>query len=478
MVPILTASFGGFMIYINKKAKTPLYEQIYNCIRDEIFTGALAAFSKLPPTRQLASDLNVSRNTVEAAYQQLVAEGYITSHIGSGHMVNQLANQIYKNTKAQTSPNDYDRHKTGRTGVKYDFWYPLIRMQNFPHKDWKKAMTDAMYRLESREYIAYPERTGYYALREVLANYLYKSRGVSCEPNQVIFGCGIQYNLDMVLKLFDPKICNVGIEDPGYDGVKGVFAANHFRMVPIPVRKNGIDTQFLKKTKVELLYITPSHQFPTGTTLPLGKRLEVLDWANKNDAFMIEDDYDSELQYLSAPIPSLQSLDKHGRVIYVGTFSKSLSSSLRISYIVLPKQLCQPYLEKCGSYLCQVPLLNQYALADFIKNGYYSRHLNKLRNIYGKKHDSFLAAIKQVFDDKIKVSGKSIGLHFLVDIDTELTQQELAERALAKKVKVYTTAPYYLDNSNIPPHQLLLGYGGIENSDYVKALTLLYEAWF
>lgn len=464
------------MIYLDKKKKVPLYEQLYVCIKDEILSGSLPALTRLPATRQLAADLHVSRNTVDAAYQQLVIEGYLSARMGSGYTVNELSKPMYCDIKPeyfQTST-----QSAQEPDIRYDFWFPLIRASIFPTKEWKKTLSDAMCRLDSRSCIIYPNRNGIYELRQQLAEYLYYSRGVRCQPDQIIISAGTQFNIELLLKLFDPHTCVIGMEDPGYYGIKDIFTVNHFQMVPIPVKKDGLDLDTLHKTEAKLLYITPSHQFPTGTVLPIRKRLDILEWAHKTHAFIIEDDYDSELRYLSMPIPSLQSLDKYDCVIYQGTFSKSLSASLRVSYMVLPRQLCDIYQKTCGMYLSPVSLLHQYALAEFIRQGYFDRHLNRLRNVFSKKHDAFLTAVKQVFGSKIKLGATDAGVHVLADIDTTLTQDELVQRALVQHVRVYATAPYYMDTSSIPPHQLLLGYGGIETVDYVDALSLLYQAWF
>lgn len=464
------------MIYLDRSQKTPLYEQLYICIKNQILFGALPAHTCLPATRRLAADLHVSRNTVDTAYQQLVLEGYISSRIGSGYTVNEVYESAPLTSPSAGHPALPQNPQT--PVIRYDFWFPLIRADIFPTKEWKKVLTDAMRRLDSRACIVYPERIGTHELREQLAEHLYRSRGVRCQPDQIVIGAGMQFNIELLLKLFDASTCQVAMEDPGYYGIKDIFTANQFSMLPIPVEKDGLDTDALRQTSAKLLYITPSHQFPTGAVLSIRKRLEILEWAHSSHAFIIEDDYDSELRYLSMPIPSLQSLDKYDCVIYQGTFSKSLSASLRVSYMVLPRRLCQPYQERCGVYLSPVSLINQYALAEFIRQGYYDRHLSRLRNLFCKKHDAFLAAAKQIFGATMQFGAKDAGVHFLVELDTSLTQDQLVQRALDKQVRVYPTEPYYADRSAAPPHQLLLGYGGIRTEDYIPALTLLHQAWY
>lgn len=464
------------VIFLDRNSGTPLYEQIYVAIREEILSGGLALHERLPATRALAEKLGVSRNTVNFAYQQLALEGYIAPRAGSGYTVEE-AGAGPARAKAPARPPVPDWLPPSAAAPRYDLWFPLIDNKLLPGKAWRKAVMDGLSRMESQRVVAYPPHMGEPDLRAALADYLHRARGVSCDPEQIAVSCGMQFNLELLLKQFDPAGRPAAMEEPGYFGARDVFRLNRFSILPVPVEHDGVSTRALRGMRAGLLYLTPSHQFPTGAVLPIRKRMEILEWARQNDAYVIEDDYDSELRYLSMPVPSLQSLDPYGRVIYMGTFSKSLSPALRISYMVLPKQLLAAYRQKGGRLLCQVPLLHQYALTEFIRGGCLERHLNRLRNQYGKRHDAFLAALDRVFGDKVRVLAKRAGVHFLIEVDTALSAQELVRRAAARGIQVYTTEMCWCDPSKTPPHQLLIGYGSIDESEYEPTLRQLRATW-
>jgi GntR family transcriptional regulator / MocR family aminotransferase len=463
------------MIYIDRKSKTPIYMQIYRCIKNDILSGSYTPHSRLPATRQLSQDLGVSRNTVDLAYQQLVLEGYIVSHPGSGYTVEPippLAKRIPEKSETLTVKSQQIDEQ-----INYDFWYPLLDCNLFPFKTWKKIYNTMLYKLSTKKYTAYPPRQGEPRLQKAIADYLFRSRGVRCSPERVIISCGIQFNLELLLKLFDPTHCTVAMEEPGYDGVRNLLIANHFPLVPIPVDRDGIQIEKLADCNAGLLYITPSHQFPTGAILSVNKRIKVLDWVEQNDAYIIEDDYDSELRYFSNPIPSLQSFDNNGRVIYLGTFSKVLLPGLRVSYLVLPERLFERYQQICGFFLCQVPVINQLVLAEFINSGHLERHIRRLCHIYGKRQAKFLEAVRLVFGEKMHVLTKDAGLHILADVETPLSSTEMEQRAKKYGIRVYSAKMYWMDPAAAPQHQLILGYGSMHPSEFEPALRLLYKAW-
>ena len=464
------------MLYINRSSKTPIYKQIYDSFKEDILTGRYAPQTRLPATRRLAKDLGVSRNTVDLAYQQLVLEGYIVPHACSGFTVEPIApSTVYQPVKRKDTAEEQQKPKNK---IQYDFWYPLLDCSLFPMKTWKKLYCSALSEIGSSKFISYPERHGEPQLQKAIADYLFRSRGVHCAPHQVIISCGIQFNLELLLKLFDPSCCTAAMEEPGYNGVRDLLQANHFRVSPIPVDHDGIVTQHLKDCRASLLYITPSHQFPTGAILPVNRRMEILDWAKQQNAYIIEDDYDSELRYFSNSIPSLQSIDRNDRVIYLGTFSKVLAPGLRISYLVLPPQLLERYRQICGFYLCQVPYTNQLALTEFINSGYLEQHIRRVRHAYSEKQAKFLSAIDRVFGERIHLFSKNAGLHMLADIETTLTSEELIQRAEKVGIRVYSAKFCWSSPATAPEHQLILGYGSIPAQDYEPALRLLYHAWY
>lgn len=275
------------MIYIDKTSLIPLNRQIYNCIVDSILSKHYKPFEKLPATRKLALELSVSRNTVVLAYQKLLSDGYISSLVGSGYTISDTAPLDWKVEKEKNSPSTLQK-KTN------DFTY------------------------------------------ENIANYLQRTRGIACDPSQIIITSGHQFSMEIIATLFQHTRKRLALETPGYDATRKTFEKYNYTFLPVPVEKNGVDTIYLKTLKANLLYLTPSHQ--TGSVLPLHKRLQVIQWAHDNDSYIIEDDYESELRYYTPPIPSIWSLDSSGNTIYVGTFSKALLPSL-VAYLVLPKNL-------------------------------------------------------------------------------------------------------------------------------------------
>ena len=462
-------------IYLKRDSPMPLYEQIYRAIKTDILSGALEPGARLPATRRLAADLCISRNTVDLAYQQLAIEGYLYALVGSGFRVE--AGVTDHLTHLSQPPLAVLQQHPQSPQIKYDFWFPLIDRAMFPAKAWSKAMQQAEARVNGSAVCTYPDRMGVPALRQALVRYLRDSRGVHCRAEQIVVACGMQFNLELLLKLFPPAEGTVAIEDPCYYGARHVFVANGCRLVPLAVEKDGVSIEALQKSGARLGYVTPSHQFPTGAVLPVRKRLAMLEWAQQNNAYILEDDYDSELRYRSMPVPSLHLLDRSGRVIYAGTFSKSLSPDLRISYFVLPEGLEEQYRKVCGCYTGSVSLTQQYALAELMENGVFERHLNKMRVLCGRRHDAFLDALAQVFGKRVRVLASGAGLHIPVRVAAGKTRRQLIDSAAAAGARVYDMEDCYIAK-NAPPDELLLGFGGIAPEQYENALLCLRRAWF
>lgn len=460
------------MIYIDKNSKTPIYEQVYSGLTGAILSGALAPGDSLPATRKLAEDLSISRNTVNRAYQQLTAEGYILPRAGSGFLVS----DIPADAAVPETPHTFEPLPSAAP-LRYDFDYGNIDNQTFPYKQWRKSVNKVLDSAEISESILYPDYMGEAPLREEIARYLYRSRSVVCDPRQVIITCGHQYSVDILANLFGSGQKRCAMEDPGYDGIRSVFLNHNYHMHYIPVEQDGLLVDEVLKTPLDLLYITPSHQFPTGAVLSAPKRIQLLEWAQKTGAYIIEDDYDSELRYYTNPIPALQSLDQHERVIYTGTFSKALSPAMRMAYIVLPHQLLPQYADYYQLYGSQVSPLHQLALADFIATGNFERNIHRLRTLYRKKQDMLKASIEEIFGSRVKVSGGGAGLHLLLDIDTDIQPEVLIEKAAAAKIKLYSVRPYYADPSKAPKCQLQLGFPTIPLKQITPVLNELKELW-
>lgn len=463
------------MLYIDRNDKTPLYEQIYSALIKEILSGALAAGDFLPATRKLSLELSVGRNTVDKAYQQLAAEGYVQPRTGSGFCVNRLPLELFtQNTLFPLPPNPPEESPIP---ARYDFAYGSMDNSVFPYAQWRKSLNHALDVMELSETLHYPCRQGELSLRCEIARYLQRSRGVCCDPAQIIITCGQQHSMEIIANMFTDSNKSFAMEEPGYDGIRVVFSNHRYRLSAVPVEEDGICLEPLYRLNTDLLYVTPSHQFPTGAVLPVAKRKQLLHWAEKQGAYLIEDDYDSELRYYTNPIPAMQSLDLYGRTIYTGTFSKSLAPFMRLAYIVFPKPLMERYKSYYYRYNAQVSPLHQLALADFIKEGNYERHINRLRTIYRKKQASLLSAINRIFGDRISVSGGGAGIHLLLNVKTPLSQDELIERAETTGIRFYSTKTLYMHPENCPRSQLLLGFPTVQEEAFPQIMSDLYQAW-
>lgn len=463
------------MLYIDRNKKTPIYEQLYTSLVQEILSGTLSAGDRLPATRKLAEELSVGRNTVDKAYQQLAAEGYVQPRMGSGFIVNKLPLELFpENPLPEIS---HAMPAKAEPKPLYDFAYGSMDNAMFPYSQWRRSLNNVLTALELSDIIPYPSKTGEPQLRNELARYLRRSRGVVCDPSQIVITCGQQHSMEIIANMFDSPNKSFAMEDPGYDGIRAVFANRNFRLHPVPMDGDGISLEALKGLDTTLLYVTPSHQFPTGAVLPVARRKLLLQWAQEQDTYIIEDDYDSELRYYTNPIPAMQSLDVHERTIYTGTFSKSLAPSMRLAYIVFPKSLMEPYLDYYHRYNSQAAPLHQLTLADFMAAGNYERHINRLRTVYRKKQETLLAAIDQIFGDRITVSGGGAGIHLLLDVKGPLCQEELIERATAKGIRLYSTRELYMETDRCPESQLLLGFPTVPEDAFLDIMKMLYQVW-
>jgi GntR family transcriptional regulator/MocR family aminotransferase len=464
------------MIYVNKNIPNPLNEQIYLNIAEGILNQNFKAGDRLPATRKLAAELSVSRNTVISAYQQLQAEGYISSIAGSGFTVNDIPLEDYRLNSDLSTVSD-DRKVDSKPVYKADFIYGALDNSSFPYSQWRKSLSNALDIMEHGDANSYPNRQGELFLRQSIADYLYKSRGVCCDTSQIVITAGHQYSMEIIANIFHPTNKNFAIENPGYDGIRIVFENQGYNILPVELEKDGVRLAAIKNINADLLYLTPSHQFPTGSVLPINKRKHILQWAYENNTYIIEDDYDSELRYYTNPIPAMYSLDNSAHTIYAGTFSKSLSPALRIAYLVLPKALLPKYKKYYHRYNSYVSLILQLGLADFISSGNYERHLNRIRTLYRKKQKTFLAAINKVFGPHAEVIGDKAGIHILLNVNTSLSHDELLQRAHNNGIKVYSPKSYYFSPLTCPENQLLLGFATISEEDCYDLFSTLFRLW-
>jgi len=456
--------------FIKKNDTMPLYLQVYHYFRVEIEQNRLIAGVKLPSIRQLSIHLNISRNTVETAYQQLSAEGYVESIEKSGLFVLELDN--LKGLGKKTSPDFHLQIDEKKNLI--DFQYGDIELERFPLKAWKKCVLEA-FEEPNQEIFSYGDKKGNLGLRSEIANYLYQARGVQCSADQIILCSGTQHAISLLSQLLDLPNEKVAMENPGYDGVRHIFENQNCQVIPISLESDGINLLELEEGMAKCVYVTPSHQFPIGMVLPIQKRMKLLQWAQKNNSYIIEDDYDGEFRYQGHPIPSLKSLDHHDSVIYLGTFSKAFLPAARVSYMVLPEALLEHFQLKFFFYNQAVSPLIQEALHRFMKEGYFSRHIRKMRKIYQGKQKTLLDSIHLHLGNKAKIIGQKSGLHLLLEF-CDLDTRELVEKAEELGVRVYLTEKYWVGQAPSTNQPIILGFGGLSEEDINEGIQQLAQA--
>lgn len=458
--------------HLDTESKQSLYTQLYHYIKLEIQTGRLKAEEKLPSKRKLSSYLQVSQNTVQAAYDQLISEGYIAAVSRSGYYVRPIDTLICLDIPSKGS-----KAKTKEYAYQYHFSYQGVDLESFPFQIWRKINNQIMNEHDTA-LLLQGDSQGYYDLRCSITSYLHQSRGVVCSEDQIIVSSGTEFLLQLLIQLLG-KNSVFALENPGYEKLNLVFDSNNVSYVPVSVDSNGMKPEELSQSRANIACITPSHQFPTGDIMPIQRRIQLLNWAQEvTGRYIIEDDYDSEFKYSGKPIPALQGIDMSEKVIYMGSFSKSLTPGLRISYMVLPFHLLKHYLKKLSFYICPVPTVQQKCLHLFIEKGHFERHLNKMRNIYKKKREFLVREIENA-SDHIHILGANAGLHMLLHIKNGMTEEQLVESAARNNVKVYGISKYYLlQNVNRNDPFILIGYADMTEKQIIAAVELLKKAWF
>ena len=416
----------------------PLYEQIYNHIKTEILDGGLPFQERLPSTRKLAQYLQVSRSTVDMAYEQLLSEGYIESAPCRGYFVSEL-DGIYKSVAKETE--EARPAEVKREHYRFDFSPNGVDLDSFPHNAWRK-LSRVVLQDDEKELFMLGEPAGELELRSTIAAHLHQSRGVNCLPEQVVVGAGTDYLLMLLQAVFGGKR-SIAMENPTYKKAYQVLENLGNSMQVIDMDRSGMNVKKLEASGAEIAYVMPSHQYPLGTVMPIKRRLELLKWANgSKERYIIEDDYDSEFRYKGKPIPALQGYDSHGKVIYIGTFSKSIAPAIRVSYLVLPERLLRCYKERGTVFSSTVSRVDQRIVAGFLKEGYYERHLNKMRAVYKNRHDVLLEGLKEI--PGIEISGENAGVHLLVRVQNGRTEGEACTLAKKAGIQVYGLSGYYV----------------------------------
>ena len=461
---MLTYSFDN-------RGGVPLYEYLYNQIKQDIISFKLSADEKLPSKRALAKNLNISIITVENAYSQLIAEGYIYSVPKSGFYVCDISSAKPMSTD---KPQRVTKPMTDKKKYVADFVNNSMSKDSFPFTVWSRIMREIMSDSSDKLMVRSPS-AGVDELRNAIADYLYQFRGMDVEPEQIVVGAGTEYLYGLIIQLLGQDM-KFGVEDPGYEKIARIYGANKVECVHIPLDEGGISIDKLEESGADVLHISPAHHFPTGFVTPISRRYELLSWASKSSKrYIIEDDYDSEFRFLGKPIPSLQSIDVLDKVIYINTFSKSLSSTIRISYMVLPKPLMEKYKKELSFYSCTVSNFDQYTLARFVDEGHLEKHINRMRNYYRTQRDTLLNCIKkQPNYTKVKISEEHAGLHFLMEIETKLSDIELKKKAQQAGVNIAFLSEYFYDKRNAKSHTVVINYSGLNQERIEEGIKVLF----
>jgi GntR family transcriptional regulator/MocR family aminotransferase len=464
------------MFVLDNKGRQPLHNKIYNQIKNQILSGELSPATKLLSIKNLSTELSVSRNTVEYAYQQLCAEGYIDSKPRSGYYVSLIDPEFLTSSLRHigTSP---EKVSEDRDSYSFDFHPACLSPESFPVNQWRKLYIDCL-KENPKQLAYYSNQQGDFALRREIQRYLARSRGVSCNPEQIVVCSGLQDSLSIIAPILRENHSKFAVEDPGHFIPKSVFRNHSFSLTPVPVNSDGLDLDSLQNTNSTIVYVTPSHQFPLGYVMPVANRLKLIDWAETVGGVIIEDDYDSELRYFGKPIPALQGLHPQGNIVYVGTFSKVLSPALRVSYMVLPYRLLTVYRKLFSDYSTNVSLLDQRTLSMFMEQGYWERHLRKMRTIYKKKHDVLIQSIHHHFGSQANIIGQGAGLHIVLElVDNSLNERELINRAQERGARLHPLSSTYLHNSG-NNSQIMLGFGSMSSNEIDRGIELLYQTWY
>lgn len=467
-------------MHLDEGSSIPYYQQVYEHFHRGIAEGLYPAGGKLPSIRGLADELRCSRNTVEAAYQLLVQEGYVAARPGSGYVIQDISHLDV--TPAASLPSERARPQRAAASqpkpqARYDFTYGNLQPGTFPALTWRTLTDDVLLSVEAVTADTYTDANGEWDLRAEIAWRLSMTRGIECAPEQVIIQGGTQASVQNLLTLFDPATDRVAMEDPGYDAVRSVFVRNRFDVAYCDVMGSDAFMDDVLASDARLIYVTPSSQFPTARVMDVPLRERLIAWARETGAYVLEDDYCREFRYLDRALPPLRSMDAD-RVIYMGTFSKSIAPALRINYLVLPPALLERWNVAFSEAYPAVPWLSQVVLARFLKEGHRDRHLRKQQTRNKRKYETLVRAIQEHMGDKVEMLKNGTGLHLLVNVLDGRSQEELIEAARVHDVRVYGTNRYWAREGHPLAGCVLVGFSAIEEKDIEPGIRALAEAWF
>lgn len=450
-----------------KDSGISLYEQLYRHIKGDILSGKLAAGEKLPSKRTLASHLEVSVITVKNAYEQLIAEGYIYGIEKKGYFVSSMELPL------QAVNTVCDMKEAEEPTWFLDFVTNSISAEYFPFTAWAKLMRQTILEQDKALLYAAPYN-GAAALRNAIADYLQQFRGMIVAPEQIIIGAGTEFLYNLLLQLLGRNKV-YAVEDPGYSKISKIYESNGVSIQRIGLDESGLSAVQLCQKHADVVHISPSHHYPTGIVMPITRRQELLRWASEEDGrYILEDDYDSEFRFVGRPIPTLFSVDENEHVIYLNTFSKTIAPSIRISYMVLPPHLLQRFREKLSFYSCTVSSFEQYTLASFLSQGRYEQHLGRMKNRYRQKRDKVIEMIRTgALANRAQIMEQDAGLHFLMVLDTKMTDEELRSRAIEQGLRLALLSDYYSCPEKAPAHVLVVNYSGIDLERLAEGLRRL-----
>ncbi len=444
-----------------------LTQRLYRTLRRWILEEAEPG-ERLPSIRALAAENRLSRTTVEAAYSQLYAEGYIESRPRSGYFV--VEDLLAVNRDADEEP-EIEKRSIGAESVRYDFYPARLSPEIFPVKTWRRLSARALQ--EDLDFGAYPDGQGEAGFREQIASYLNRIRGTRCRADQIVVCSGFIDAMALAAELMEARDRPFAMEWPGYRLAERVMGEHGYRTLRLPVDSQGIDPERLEMTEAGSLYLTPSHQYPTGVTLPVARRQALLEWGRRERSWIIEDDYDSELNYTHRPIPAMQGLDGDARVLYLGTFSKSLSPAIRVAYLVLPEPLMERYRRSSHAHFARVSLPMQRTLELFMVEGHWERHLRRVRTLNRRRHDRMLAALKRELGDRIEVLTQGGGLAILVRPTDGCDLKRLRRDAAAAGIRLYLASDFYGEEWEA----LRMGFGGLSEEAIDEGVAEVAALW-
>jgi GntR family transcriptional regulator/MocR family aminotransferase len=461
------------MIPVIDRKDKPRYLQVFDFYKDAILSQRLGAGEKLPSYRWLAKELGIANNTVLQAYDQLITEGYVLNYRRKGLFVNKIEIKNWQ-LHSMSLPKPSSRPAIKKKKIPYSASVHLVDQGNFPIKQWRKCTNWALDNVSFQ----YEEYETDEPLKEQLLQYLYRHRGVKATSSQLLIGSGATSLMFWLAFVLRKESSTMLMEDPGYTRVRKLFYEFDYSIKSVPVRSDGINVDALNQEKADLLYLTPSHQYPTGTAIPVSHRLQILDWAKRNKAFVIEDDFDCEFRYKTKLMPSLQALDSAGNVIYVGTFSSALMPSLRVAYMILPTKLLThilPFKHLTNT----VPYFTRKALALFMERGYWESHLRKMSKVYRLKYEACVHVLGKLPANKITFNDTPSGLNIFLKLNSSLSETEIIRRAAEHDVLVTPASQFYhYKKHKAKQPEILFEFGSIPTDEIEKVLMKLFKIWF